>query len=228
MLFELGRVFSPSPEGVLRVETKMLAGAITGRRYPEGWDQPNEPVDFFDLKGVVEKLVHAFGIEGFRVVSAAENFCLHPGYSGDIQVNTKRVGCVGKLHPSVQEAFDIEADTFVFEVDFSCFVEAATKERSYQPFVRNPSVQRDLALVLDQDVPFSQVSDRMRGLADARMTGLELFDLYQGPQVPQGKKSMALRITYQDPEKTLTDEEVNKLQETLLKGLLPGLGAQLR
>lgn len=227
-LFELRRVFSPSREGILPVESKMLAGVMTGRRYPGRWNQPDQPVDFFDLKGVMEVLADSFGLEGLSVAPARGNFYLHPGYAGDIQVNTTRIGCMGKLHPKVQENFDIESDVFLFEVDFSCFVEAATKERSYRPFARKPSVQRDLALVLDQDVPFGQVLDKVHALADRRMTGLDLFDLYQGPQVPEGKKSMALRITYQDPERTLTDEEVNELQETLLKELLPGLGARLR
>ena len=102
------------------------------------------------------------------------------------------------------------------------------QEEAYRPFVRNPSVQRDIALVLDQDVSCGRVMDRMRGLVDKRVTAMDLFDLYQGPQLPEGKKSMAFRITYQDPEKTLTDEEVNDLQEKLLEELLPGLGAQLR
>jgi phenylalanyl-tRNA synthetase beta chain len=227
-MFELRRVFFPSAEGVLPVEKKMLTGVLSGRRYPEQWNQPQDAVDLFDLIGVLDVLAAAFGIEPFTLRSATESFCLHPGYSGDILENTTRIGCAGKLHPGVQEAFDIASDVFLFEVDFSPFVKTFMQEEAYRPFVRNPSVQRDIALVLDQDVSCGRVMDRMRGLVDKRVTAMDLFDLYQGPQLPEGKKSMAFRITYQDPEKTLTDEEVNDLQEKLLEELLPGLGAQLR
>jgi phenylalanyl-tRNA synthetase beta chain len=227
-LFELRRVFFPPVQGVLPVEKKMLAGVLTGHRYPRQWNQPPESVDFFDLKGVLDVLAFSFGIEPFTLCPSEETFCLHPGVSGDILIHTTKIGWSGKLHPRVQETFDIGEDVFLFEMEFSPFVKACQQETWYRPFVRNPSVQRDIALVLDQDVPHSRVKDRLFDLIDRRVTGMELFDVYQGPQLPAGKRSMAFRITYQDPERTLTDEEVNELQRKLLDELLLGLGANLR
>ena len=89
-------------------------------------------------------------------------------------------------------------------------------------------MQRDLALVLDEVMTYSQVIEKMRELADPGVTEIELFDLYRGPPVPEGKQSMAFRITYQDPSRNLTDEEINRIQEAFLGQLLPGLGAHLR
>jgi len=227
-LFELRRVFSPSAEGVLPVEEKRIAGVLTGRRYPEGWNQPPDAVDLFDLIGVLKTLAGACGLPTLQIDSPTENFCLHPGYSGDILINTTKIGHAGRVHPSVLEAFDVASDVFLFEMDFSPFADAFLQGGTYRPFVRNPTVQRDIALVLEGEVSCGRVLEQIRGLADRRVIGVELFDLYEGPQLPEGRKSMAFRLTYQDPERTLTDEEVNDLQERLLEALLPGLGAQLR
>jgi phenylalanyl-tRNA synthetase beta chain len=227
-LFELRRVFFPSEKSLLPAERKMLAGILSGSRYSRQWNQPQESVDLFDLKGVLEVLASAFGVPSFSLGPPTEKFCLHPGYSGDILINTTKIGVAGKCHPDILDSFDISEDVYLFEMDFSPFVKTLSKKTTYRPFVRNPSVQRDIALVLNKNVSYSDVMHRMRALVDRRVMGTELFDLYQGPQLSEGKKSMAFRITYQDPDKTLTDEEVNELQEELLRQLLPDLGAQLR
>jgi len=227
-LFELRRVFFPSAEGPLPAERKMLAGVLAGNRCPVQWNQPREAVDFFDLKGVLDVLASSFGIPSLRLAPSAELPGLHPGLSGTILIHATQAGVAGKLHPNVGEAFDIAGDVFVFELDFSPFVAAFLNPKTYRPFLRNPSVQRDIALVMDQDVSCARVLDRLRAFVDRRVTEMELFDLYRGPQLPEGKKSLAFRITYQDPERTLTDEEVNELQDELLRRLLPDLAAQLR
>lgn len=227
-LFELRKVFSGFPERSLPEEKKMLSGAIAGRRYLSLWNQPDDPADIFDLKGMLEVLFDSFGIDHFHWKHSEKNSALHPGCSGDILINTTKIGHAGKLHPAVQEAFDIEEEVYVFEVEFSPFVASMDKRMFYEPFVRNPSIQRDISLVLDEALSCGHVLEKMRTLADSRVKNMELFDLYRGPPVPEGKKSMAFRITYQDRERTLTDEEVNKLQETFLSVLLPGIGAELR
>ena len=227
-LFELRRVFLPSEGNLLPEEKKMLAGVIVGRRFPDGWNQAAEDADVFDLKGALEVLFDAFEMEDFKWKPSPKISCLHPGCSGDILNNTTRIGYAGKLHPAVQETLDIEEDVYLFEMEFASFVCSMDRLRSYNPIVRNPSVKRDIALVLDQEFSCGQVMEKMQEFADRRVTKMELFDLYRGPQVPEGKKSMALRVTYQDPSKTLTDEEVNKLQEVFLEELLPSFQARLR
>lgn len=226
--FELGRVFLPCEDQVLPEERKMLAGVMAGRRNTERWNQPDAEVDVFDLKGTLEVLLEAFGIRGFEWNPSEQISCLHPGCSGDILINTTKSGYAGKLHPSIQEAFEIEEDVYLFELELESLTSRVDRAREYRPYARRPPVQRDLALVLDEAMTYSQVVEKMRDLADPGVTQIELFDLYRGPPVPEGKQSMAFRITYQDPSRNLTDEEINRIQEAFLGQLLPGLGAQLR
>jgi len=226
--FELGRVFLPRAGQVLPEERRMVAGVMAGRRYTERWNQPDAGVDVFDLKGALEVLLEAFGIGGFEWNRSEQISCLHPGCSGDILINTTRIGYAGGLHPSIQEIFGIEEDVYLFELEFESLVSRVDRPREYRFYAKRPSVQRDLALVLDEEMTYSQVVEKMRELADPRVTEIELFDLYRGTPVPEGKQSMAFRITYQDPSRNLTDEEINRIQEAFLGQLLPGLGAQLR
>jgi phenylalanyl-tRNA synthetase beta chain len=226
--FELGRVFLPAQGKPLPEERKMLVGVMEGRRYPDRWNDHEETVDVYDLKGVLEVLLEAFGMDEFEWLPSEQNSSLHPGCSGDILINTTKIGYAGKLHPSIQEALEIEGDVYVFEMDLAHLVVQVDRPRGYKPYSRRPPVQRDVALVLKDEMTYSQVIEKMRGLADPRVTDIELFDVYQGPPVPEGEKSMAFRITYQDPSKNLTDEEINRIQEAFLGKLLPDLGAQLR
>jgi phenylalanyl-tRNA synthetase beta chain len=226
--FELGRVFLPLPGQVLPEERRMLAGVMAGRRYAGRWNQPVEKVDVFDLKGALEALLEAFGVRGFDWNPSEQISCLHPGCSGDILVSTTKIGHAGKLHPSIQEAFEIEEDVYLFELEFENLVSRVDRRREYRPYARTPPVQRDLALVLDEAMPYSEVVEKMRDLSDPRVTEIALFDLYRGAPVPEGKQSMAFRITYQDPSRNLTDEEINRIQGAFLDQLLPGLEAELR
>jgi phenylalanyl-tRNA synthetase beta chain len=204
--FELGRVFLTRGHESLPEERKMLAGVMVGRRYANGWNEPDDGVDLFDLKGALEVLLGAFQAGHFEWKQTEQISYLHPGCSGDILINTTKIGSAGRLHPSVQEAFGMEEDAYLFEIELKALASRVDHPKQYRSFARRPPVERDLALVLDEAVPYSQVMGRMRELADPRVTEIELFDLYQGLPVPAGKQSMAFRITYQDPSKNLTDE----------------------
>ena len=226
--FELGRVFLPRGGEILPEERKMVAGVMVGRRYARRWNEPDAEIDVFDLKGVLEVLLEAFGVGAFEWNRSDQISCLHPGCSGDILINTTKIGYAGKLHPSVQESLGIEQEVYLFELEFAGLASRVDRSRAYRPYAKRPPVQRDIALVLDDAMTYRQVIEKMRGRADPRVTAIELFDLYQGPPVPEGKQSMAFRITYQDPSRNLTDEVVNQIQEAFLGGLLQGLGAHLR
>ena len=227
-VFEVGRVFLPSPGKVLPEERKMLAGGMVGRRYPERWNEPDAAVDGYDLRGVLEVLLRAFGVGEFEWKPSDQISCLHPGCSGDILINTTKIGIAGKLHPVVQEALEIAGDVYLFEMEFAHLAPRVDRPKKYKAYSRRPPVQRDIALVIDERITYRQVIDKIWSFADTRVTDIELFDVYHGPPVPEGEKSMAFRITYQDPSSNLTDEEINGIQEGFLGRLLPGLGASLR
>ena len=226
--FELRRIFLPSSNGAMPKQKKVLAGVLCGRRYPDQWNQPSESVDAYDLKGVIEVLLEAFGVEGFEWELSEQISALHPGCSGDILIKAAKVGYAGRLHPALQESFEVDEDVYVFEMEFDCFLARQDVQKLYHPIGRFPSVQRDIALVLDKEASFRQVMKEMWAAVETSVVEIDLFDVYEGPPVPEGQKSMAFRITYQDPSRTLTDEEVNALQERFLGGVLPRLKAQLR
>ncbi len=227
-LFEIGKVFYPMADKSLPEVRRKVAASMTGRRYPEHWSQPNDQVDFFDLKGVIEALLCSLGYDMFSITSNRGLSFLHPGCCAELIVQDTPVGIAGKIHPQVLEAFELDRDVYVFELDLTRLGDHSTRDRKYKPYSRYPAIHRDLALIVDDSVPFSEIIEKMRACADSRVTRIHLFDVYRGKPVPEGKMSLAFRITYQDYARTMTDEEVNTLQETYVRTLLPALGAQLR
>lgn len=227
-LFELRRVFLPTLQSEVPEQKRMLSAVMTGRRFPQQWNQPADSVDAYDLKGLLEALFDAFGVEEWEWVPSEENSSLHPGCSGDILIRSKRVGFAGRLHPRLQKELEINQDVYLFELEFQHLVAGGERGRFYRPIARFPAIQRDVAFVVSEEIPYRRVLEQMRTCAAPEAVKIELFDLYRGAQVPKGKKSMAFRITYQHPDRTLTDDEVNALQERLLEKVLPALNAKLR
>lgn len=227
-LFELRRVFLRREDSDVPEQKRMLAAVMTGRRFPQQWNQPADRVDAYDLKGLLEALFDAFGVSDWDWVGSGENSSLHPGCSGDILIRNTRVGFAGRLHPRLQKELEIHQDVYLFELEFQHLVASRGEGRSYRPIGRFPAIQRDLAFVLSEEIPYREVMEQLRASAAPEAVRIELFDVYRGSPVPEGRKSMAFRITYQHPERTLTDEEVNALQERLLDQVLPRLKAHLR
>lgn len=227
-LFELRRVFLPAPGNEVPEQKRMLAAVMTGRRFPRQWNQPADTVDAYDLKGLLEALFEAFGVTEWDWVPSAENSSLHPGCSGDILIRNTRVGFAGRLHPRLQKELEINQDVYLFELEFQPLVVGGERGRVYRPIARFPAVQRDVALVVREDITYREVVEQVRASAAPEAVKIELFDVYRGAQIPEDRKSMAFRITYQHPDRTLTDDEVNALQERLLEKVLPRLNAHLR
>jgi phenylalanyl-tRNA synthetase beta chain len=222
-LFELGRVYHQRKDD-LPNEPEILCGVLTGPRFEPSWRGGNETLDFYDAKGVVEGLFGQLGLEfGFE---SGSDESLHPFKQAAVVVEEKRLGVVGELHPKVADAFELPVDVYLFEVDLTALLPFTMGHKMFQPISRFPAVVRDMALVLDAGVTNAQVQKIMRGFP--LVTEVSLFDLYSGEQLPAGKKSLAYRITYQSPQHTLTDDEVNKIQQQILDKLAKELGASLR
>ena len=232
-LFEVGRVYIPSPKDMilerpadLPLELETLVGVMAGPRWPEGWLDRDESLDFYDAKGVLEtflgqlKLQHTFE-------SAADPLFL-PGRCARIVVGQSTVGVMGEVHTRVLERFQIDVcPVMLFEVDMGGLLEAMPFEPlQYQPLPRYPGAYRDLALILKGDVP----ADLVQGIVErhplvARAT---LFDVYEGAGIPTGSRSLAYRILFQLPARTLAGDEVNQAQEEIMAALEREVGASLR
>jgi phenylalanyl-tRNA synthetase beta chain len=222
-LFELGRIYHQR-KGDLPSEPEILCGVLTGSRFEPSWRGGNESLDFYDAKGVIEGLFGQLGLEfGFE---SGSDESLHPFKQAAVVAEGKRLGVVGELHPKVADAFELPGEVYLFEVDVTALLPFTLGHRMFQPISRFPAVVRDMALVVDAGVTNAPVQKIMRSFP--LVTDVALFDLYSGEQLPTGKKSLAYRITYQSPQHTLTDDEVNKVQKQILDKLAKELGASLR
>ncbi|MBE0415599.1 MAG: phenylalanine--tRNA ligase subunit beta [Dehalococcoidia bacterium] len=222
-LFEVGKVYLPR-EGNLPEERQMLAGVLSGPRLDRSWHGEGEVLDFFDVKGVLETLFERLGVEASFEPVNDELF--NPGRVARIMLWGEELGIIGELHPRMAEGFDISRPVYLFEINLEKLLPTTIAPRKYRPIPRFPATLRDIALVMDGEVAAKRVQDIIQSFP--LVAKVALFDVYTGEQVPQGKKSLAFRILYQSPSRTLTDEEVNKEQERILERLHRELGAALR
>jgi phenylalanyl-tRNA synthetase beta chain len=222
-LFEIGKVFLLQGKD-LPQEKEMLCTVLSGARAELSWQADKEPLDFFDAKGVVENILNQLGLKASFDVGDDEG--LFPGRGASIVVDDDKIGILGELHPKVAQAFELSDVACLIEIDLEKLLTKVTEIKEFQAIPRFPSVTRDIALVIDEQVSYQKVEKIIRG--DTLVTRVTLFDLYRGEQIPAGKKSFAIRIVYQSPSHTLTDEEVDQTQEQMLAKLRRELGATLR
>jgi phenylalanyl-tRNA synthetase beta chain len=218
----LGKVYLNRAEN-LPDEPDMLCGVMSGPRNERWWQGDSEPMDFFDAKGVGEGLCQQIGIAAKFEKSTDEN--LHPDNQAAIVANGKQIGVVGEVHPSVREHFELTQTVYLFEINIPMLV-PLIEDKTYRPIPKFPATVRDIALVVDTGITHQQILDTMKGFS--LVNDVALFDVYSGGQIPAGKKSMAYRLTFQSPDKTLTDQQINGVQQAILKKLSTGLGAILR
>ncbi|MGB6873497.1 MAG: phenylalanine--tRNA ligase subunit beta [Dehalococcoidia bacterium] len=236
-LFEIGKVFLPHHSPVIASEAKqsqeerelpqekeMLCAVLSGSRAELSWQADKEPLDFFDAKGAVENLLKQLGLKASFDIGDDE--ILFPGRGANIIVEDDKVGIVGDVHPRVAQAFELSGAACLIEIDLEKLLAKITVTKEYQPIPRFPSVTRDIALVVDEQVSYRTVENIIQSFP--LVTQVTLFDLYRGKQIPDGKKSFAIRIVYQSPSHTLTDEEVDQTQEQMLSRLHQELSATLR
>ncbi|RJO60672.1 MAG: phenylalanine--tRNA ligase subunit beta [Dehalococcoidia bacterium] len=223
LLFETGHIYLPRPND-LPTEPEMLCGVLTATSAAKVWQGRKEPVDFFDAKGAVEGLMAALGVSvSFNESTDAG---LRTGRQAAIMAGNTQIGVLGELHPKVAQAFELPVGTYLFEINSDTLMPYTLEAAHYEPLPRFPAVMRDLALVLDEAVSHKQVMDVISGFSLVKKA--VLFDVYSGKQVAAGKKSLAYSLTFQSPDHTLTDAEVDKVLEAILKKLQTELGAALR
>ncbi len=222
-LFELGKVYLPRPKD-LPDEPEVLCALLSGLRLEKSWQSGDEAIDFFEAKGVVEGLLKHLGVEARFEQCADESF--HSARQAAIVIGGNKAGVVGELNPKVIESFEIAGIAYLFEVDLRILLPFTTARKVFKPIPRFPATVRDLALVVDSEIAHQKVLDIIKSFPLVEQVAL--FDVYSGDQVPKGKKSLAYRLTFQSPTHTLTEEEVNKVQQQILDRLSHELGAILR
>lgn len=222
-LYETGAVFLKADDELLN-EEEHLAIAMTGLWLDHSWQGEKKEVDFFVLKGIVEGLANRLGVE--LAFERGQMDGLHPGRTAFIMLNGNRIGVIGQLHPTEQKARDLK-NTVVMELNLSALLEVQLDALVYTPVPRYPSISRDVALVLSKIVEAGTIEAVIRNAGGKLLKDVRVFDLYEGDKMEEGKKSVAFSLTYFDPEKTLTDEEVTNAHEKVLSALTE-VGAELR
>ena len=228
-LFEVAPVFYPKALPVTEQpdEVLKLAGLITGRRSSVGWNQSNEPVDFYDLKGIVEELLANLSISKYTV-ETGEHYAMHPGKTAVFKKGREVIATLGEVHPAVAEALGITKKMYIFEMDVAALMKYTALNFHYEALPKYPAISRDLAVLVDAAVEAGAIEKTIAKNAGKHFKGVCLFDVYTGKQIGEGKKSLAFTMQFQSKDKTLTDEEADAAFQNILTAVQKEYGAELR
>ena len=230
-LFELGQIYLASEEGVLPEELRRLALVLTGRRQQEHWADADAPAayDFFNMKGILEELLRALHVEAWHV-EPTEHPTYRPGRTARLLVGERQLGILGEVHPLVAEKLEVRTEWPVLaaELDVELLLEQIPERHTVEPVPSYPAVHEDLAVIVDEGIPAARVEQAIQRAGGFLLRDVRLFDVYEGEQIPAGKKSLAYHLSFQSPDKTLTDAEVRRQRERILQQLEQKLGARLR
>ncbi|RME07256.1 MAG: phenylalanine--tRNA ligase subunit beta, partial [Anaerolineae bacterium] len=228
-VFEINPVFLRVEGQDLPDEQARLVIALTGPRALPDWQGADStPMDFYDLKGIVEHALSGLHLPEVDFHPAAHP-SFHPGKCADVRVAGKAVGVMGELHPLVAENYDFpETPVLAADFDLRALIAAVPPLFQVTAIPSQPPILEDIALIVDEDVPAGQVEALIRQTGGERLADVRLFDVYRGEQIGAGKKSLAYSLTYQDPERTLTDKDAAKIRTKIVKRLEREIGAQLR
>ena len=216
-LFEIGKVYIPNEdETVIPTENNILTIGMYGN------------CDYLDLKGVVENALEKLGLSKVKFTRESDNPSYHPGKTAALMIGNKKVGVLGEVHPDVSENYGVDENCYLAELNLDLLFEYAKKDKKYKSLTKFPAVTRDIALLVDDEILVQEIEDTIRRAGGNLVEKVELFDIYKGAQIPEGKKSIAYAIAYRDEKKTLTDNDVNKVHDKILRSLEHKLGATLR
>ncbi len=222
-LFEVGRIFTGTVEDVS--QQRQIGGIICGSRSPEQWDIAQQAVDFFDIKADVEALLAVGNTNDFSFI-AETHPALHPGQSARIYYQEQAIGWLGAIHPKLEKVLGLSQQVYVFELDLAPVL--AAKLPIFETLSRFPALRRDLAILVDEDIAATRITNCLNTLESDILKEIQLFDVYSGDGVTEGKKSMAVSFIMQNSERTLTDEEVDALMQQIINCLEAQLSATIR
>jgi phenylalanyl-tRNA synthetase beta chain len=228
-LFETGRVFAPAGADEHKpVEREALALLTTGGVLRAGRAEAARETDFYDLKGALQSAVEAMHLPPLSFEAAAFVH-LREGQSASVKSGERAIGSIGRLSDAaIPAGYKFRQPIYVAEIDLGLLLEAADAPVRYQPLPRFPGVERDLSLLLDRGITLAQVTESIKELPLAHLRNVSLVDVYEGANLPAGKRSLTLRVEYRADDRTLRDAEVDEMQRGIVATLALKFGAQLR
>ncbi len=209
-IFEIGKIFLSKGQDSLPDHPEMLSGLWTGSRNDISWHEKETPCDFYDLKGITEGLCRRLGIRAeFTALPDAQCDYTRPGYTARISAGDQKLGIIGQIHPRVMEAYDLKQAVWVFELDLDALRPLVSDSKKAVPLPRYPSVSRDITLIVEKRTEAWDLLKSVRNAGEELVEDVFLFDVYEGKNIPQDRKSVSFRIVYRSAESTLEDETVS-------------------
>lgn len=231
-LFETGRTFQPAAGDGTDTgpkEMRMLGVAISGAANGGFWEGPDRDrsFDFYDLKGLFEEFMSRWGLPAYQLqrMDNPGNFWVE---AAEVRLGKNLLGVIGQLHPVVQKKRDIRKPAFLLELNVDLLIRLANRSQKFKPLPQYPSTSRDVALLVEESVTHDQILDAIRRAKVKILEEVSLFDVFRGGNVPEGRKSLAYTLTYRDPEKTLTDKEVQKAHDRIVESIQAQTDAVIR
>lgn len=216
-LFEIGKVFIPSDDKKLPDEPYKITMGMYGNN-----------ADFFDIKGICEELFAGLNVQNVKYTAVNDNPTFHPGRCAKIMAGGKTLGIIGEIHPAVCRKYGLETSVYVGELDFENIFLNIKTDIKFKELPKYPAVTRDIAMLVDKTVPVADIEEIVKKASGKLLESISLFDVYEGEQIPEGKKSVAYNAVYRASDRSLTGDEVQKVFDKAVKNLEHQLGAQLR
>lgn len=224
-IYEIGNIFLPNADDIRPTEVPNLAFAISGNVVDKSYNGQAVPVDFYYAKGIVENLLETY--EEVEFVPTNNQAAMHPGRTAVININGRLAGFVGQIHPATAKKYDV-AETYVASLDMEVMLEELTAQTIFNDIPKVQAVHRDIALLIDAEVTHAQIVSVIKSSRVKTLKQVELFDIYQGKNLPAAKKSMAYSLTFQPTENTMTDDEITAAVNKITKNLVEKLNVEIR
>ncbi|MDL2328890.1 phenylalanine--tRNA ligase subunit beta [Desulfosarcina sp. OttesenSCG-928-A07] len=229
-LFEIGKVFFPQPGALLPVEREMVIAAWTGPVTDPVWHTRERACDFYDIKGVAEGLLKGLGITAATFTACSDDACQYTrtGYTASVfAADGKVIGQVGEVDAGVLHSYQIRQPVFIFEFEGEALAAAMAGTPQMAPIPRFPATDRDITVIVDQDIESNRLIEKLLAFDEPLVEQVSLFDVFSGDPIPDGKKSVSLRVVYRSSERTLEDEAINALHRDLTHRLIAVFDADL-
>ena len=228
-IFEIGKIFIGKDPRQLPQEIEMLAGLWTGSRYDASWHGQDTPCDFYDIKGVVERFIAGLHVDDVQFSRLPQNECRYtrPGFSAQILSKQGRLGLVGQVQPQVLTNFDLQQAAFLFELNLDSLIplfKDTTVSRSIPKF---PAIFRDITIIVDKTLEAQKIISSALEHSSELVEDVSLLSVFEGSPIAQGKKSVSLRVTYRSSQKTLEDDDVTPIHQSIADRLVQTFNASL-
>ena len=228
-LFEIGKIFINKDPDNLPRESEILVGLWTGARYTPSWHGKEILCDFYDIKGIVDGLLHALKIEAIRFTNLPADLCTYtrPGFSAQILAGDVSLGLIGEIHPQVIAHFNVKQAVYIFEINFDHLIPLISETTSSKSIPKFPAVFRDITIHVDKQIETQDIFETAQNFKERLAEGFNLIDVFEGDPIPPNKKSISIRVTYRSPDKTLEDEDVHDLHKSITDRLVKAFDATL-